>query len=259
MNETYMYAYKNTSEGAIKLKTELGVSLIKHEGTSVKGKASRNIVNWGSSQIPEDLKKCNILNNPIMISLMVDKISTYETLEHYCRIPDWTTKYSTAKKWVLDGYTVLARTKTQGKAGEGINVCKTAAELEAIEGAKVYTRVIKKKKEFRVHFFNNQVIGYQIRVRNPEMSVVNEDVCTFDQGWQLKNLVSYEPPQKITTEALKAAKRSGLLFGAVDIAESTDGNAYVFEINTAPWLNDNYARKYSDAIKGYLGQATDEV
>lgn len=256
----YMYAYKNTSEGAIKLKNELNVSLIKHEGTSVRGKASTTIVNWGSSQIPEDLRKCNILNNPIMVSLMVDKIATYETLEHYVRIPDWTRKYSTALKWVLDGDIVLARSKTQGHAGQGIIVCKTKEELDAAESkAKVYCKFIDKSKEYRVHVFNGAVLGYQIRVRNPDAVESSNEVFVFDQGWQLKNLVSYTPPSKVTSEALSAISRSGLLFGAVDIAVGKDNKVHTFEINTAPWLNNEYARKYSDAIKSYLGLTPSEV
>lgn len=251
--DLFMYAYKMKSEGAVKLQKVLGISQIKHEGTTVKGKPDRFILNWGSGKMPADLLVCHILNHPYDVLMMINKINSYELLEHYCRTPDWTTSKSTAKKWLHDGHSVLCRTVTQGKAGEGITIAK---KPEDIIDAKVYCKVIEKDKEFRVHVFGGKVLGYQIRVKNPEATTHDPEVCTMSHGWQLKNLITWTPPEDVTRQALLAIERSGLTFGAVDVCFAKDGKGYVFEINTAPWLNDNYAEKYADAVTQYINEAS---
>jgi glutathione synthase/RimK-type ligase-like ATP-grasp enzyme len=252
---TWMYAYKMESDSAVKLASELEIPQVKHEGTNVKGRPERTLINWGSSKVPQDLLQCFVLNHPTMVSNVVDKISTYEMLELSCRIPDWTIRQATAKKWILDGFSVLARTVTQGKQGEGITVCKT---LESLIPAKVYCKYIPKSSEYRVHIFDGKVIGYQIRMKNPEWASedFSPEVCTFTNGWQLKNLISYTPPEDVKTQALKAVTRSGLLFGAVDVLWCADTNkAFVAEINTAAWLNKQYSEKYANAIRKYLEES----
>ena len=68
---------------------------------------------------------------------------------------EFTTSRETAKQWANKGNTVVCRTLTHSSEGKGIVVAETP---EDVVSAPVYTIYRKKKKEFRVHVFKDQVV-----------------------------------------------------------------------------------------------------
>lgn len=248
MYDMFLYAYKMKSAGAKLLQTYLDVSQVAHQGSNIKGRSDRVIVNWGSGELPGELLKCRVLNHPELIYNVINKLTFYRLTEDACRIPEWTTRKATAKAWLNEGITVLARTKLEGSRGEGIIIL--APDILDIPDAPCYTKYIPKTAEYRIHVANDRAIGQEQKIRDPNVNVTEWKIRNRENGFILVPLVYSVPPEDVITQALKAMDRSGLDYGAVDVAYVQGTNkAYTLEINTAPWLEDYSTKWYGDAIK----------
>lgn len=72
-------------------------------------------------------------------------------------------------------------------------------------------------------------------------------IRSLDSGWR----VSYgeSPPKRYRDLAKRALEVLGYDFGAVDIGIRADGSALVFEVNTAPGMEEGTAGVWAEAIK----------
>jgi D-alanine-D-alanine ligase-like ATP-grasp enzyme len=162
--------------------------------------------------------------------------------------PDFTTDRAVAADWCRAGSPVVCRTLLRGSEGRGIVV----AELEnQLVQAPLYTRYVKKKKEFRVHVLNGKVIDVQekrkqkdfpddpqrdIRIRNLANGFVfcREDV---------------REPDGLRRLALEAVQALGYTLGAVDVVFNERlGVLYVLEVNSTPGMEGTTLQKYADEI-----------
>lgn len=177
-----------------------------------------------------------------------DKISQYAWFASQ-GIPalDYTTSHEEAKAWAqADGQVVFARLLTRSSEGKGIVVCETP---ESVPVAPVYTKYKKKKKEYRVHIFQQQVIavlekrkrkGFEhdrdTRIRN----TANGYVFCRD------NVVE---PEGLRELALKASNVTNSDFRGVDIGFNEKFNElFVIEVNSAPGIEGSNVDAYVKAI-----------
>jgi glutathione synthase/RimK-type ligase-like ATP-grasp enzyme len=160
--------------------------------------------------------------------------------------PEWTTDYYTALGWVEDDATVFCRTQVQAHSGIGIVIATNPDEFVS---APLYTKYIKKKKEFRVHVFNNEVIDIQ------EKRLSHGAV---DRGWLIRNhnngfvfcRDNIIEPTDLRQVALHAVTSLGLDFGAVDVIYNQHyDKCYALEVNTAPGLEGTTLERYTTKIK----------
>lgn len=253
-----VFPYKNGSKSVAELK-KAGVGVeIKREESKFKGAAHKRVVNWGSSQLPDTVAKCKVLNNPGAVGIAGNKLFFFRAMQDHglqelC-VP-WTTEVAVANKWLFEKKDVVARTKLTGHSGEGIVLLTPADRLQ---GAPLYTQYVPKKQEYRVHVVDGKVIDIQRKARKQEVpdEKVNWKIRNMDGGFIYAR--DFEPadlPVEISDYAIKAVAACGLDFGAVDIIyNDKQKRAYVLEVNTAPGLQGTTLDAYVKAFKenGYI-------
>lgn len=250
-----IYSWNEASEGAKQLAAAMGIKRLKHEGSKYKGKPDKTVINWGSSSVPDEVKKSKILNHPSVISVCADKLKFFKALSGQgVTIPDWTDDYDQAIKWVSDGHTVCARTVLSGHSATGL-VLMDKDNPKTFVKAPLYTKYVPKKDEYRVHVVSGQVIDVQRKaLRNGWLEEHGDNV-----NYKVRNLANgfvyvregFTAPKQVTEEALKAMAILKLDFGAIDVIfNAKKDTAYVLEINTAPGLEGTSVDNYAKALGG---------
>jgi len=209
-------------------------------------KRSRVLINWGSSSAFRNIPNCRIYNDPDNVRLASNKLLTFSQWRRFeVSCPEWTTDYDTALEWLDSGHTVFARTLTRAHSGLGIVIARSPEELV---DAPLYTKYIKKKKEFRVHVFRNQVIDLQEKRRSTNSPASDFLIRNHANGFVFCRDDIIEPTDLRAT-ALSAVAALGLDFGAVDIIYNAHyDKCYALEVNTAPGLEGTTLESYSKAI-----------
>ena len=180
------------------------------------------------------------------MAIASDKIKTLECFKlNDVSHPEWTLNYDEALNWVTAGHVVFCRTLTRAHSGRGIVIARSAQELVH---APLYTKYIKKKKEFRVHVFNNQIIDIQEKRRGFDAPEADFLIRNHANGFVFCRDDIIEPTDLRTT-AIQAVASLGLDFGAVDMVWNEHYNkSYALEVNTAPGLEGTTLETYSKAI-----------
>lgn len=213
------------------------------------------VINWGvgtKSGAPITL------NVHQAVKLATDKLQAFYALEaENVAVVPFTEDVEEVLDWCVKGYTVVKRNKLTGHSGDGIVIiekgeCSSLACLMK-EPAPLYTKYIFKKKEYRVHVVNGQVVDTQQKIRDPKLEVKTWKVRSHANGFLFAREGITQSPVRDDL-AIRATKAIGLDFGAVDIIEDKFGNFYVLEINTAPGLEGqtvtNYAKAFANAAQG---------
>lgn len=250
-----LFAWNEHSEGGKALAEALGIKRIKHEGSSFRGAPHKVVINWGSTKLPDEVKKCKVINRPEVLSICTDKlkffyyISDVDEDDLAVSIPDWTTLFDEAMKWVTEGHNVCARTVLNGHSAQGL-VIMDRDNPDSLVQAPLYTKYIPKKHEFRVHVVAGEVVDVQRKAKKTDF--------VGEVNWKVRNLANgfiyaregFETPECVTTQATRVVAQIGLDFGAVDIIWNEKQNkAYVLEVNTAPGLMGTTLENYAKAIK----------
>lgn len=249
----FVLPYKRGSRAVRQIKTRLNAPVIKLANSRWRPKPTRVVINWGHTNPPIYLG-VNILNKPEAIANATNKLTALIMMyNNAISVPLHTSSREIAEQWFRDDEktVVFCRTLLRSSGGKGIIIAKSAAELVR---APLYTKRVPKKDEFRVHVFNGEVIDVvEKRLRRGLANEVNRNsyVRNHDNGWVFAhdNVVC---PDEVKALAIKAVNVLGLNFGAVDIGVSAKGQAYVFEVNTAPGLeNQQTITSYVNAFKNY--------
>lgn len=248
-----IYSWKEASEGAKQLAEAMGIKRLKHEGSKYKGSDKKIVINWGSSSVPDEVKKSRILNPTNVVALCSNKLNFFKALSGKgVTIPDWTDDYDQAIKWVTDGHVVCARTVLSGHSATGL-VLMDKDNPKSFVKAPLYTKYVPKKDEYRVHVVAGKVIDVQRKaLRNGWLEEHGGDV-----NYKVRNLANgfvyvrqdVVAPKQVMEEAVKAAEIVKLDFGAVDVVFNAKKDAaYVLEINTAPGLEGASVENYAKAL-----------
>lgn len=162
---------------------------------------------------------------------------------------EFTTAVANAVAWLMEDYTVVCRKTITGYGGDGIVMANSEDEL--VE-APLYTRYTKKKSEFRVHVFNGEVIFVQEKRKRKDVPAenVNYQVRNHENGWVFCHQDVKLPQQdKIFADAIKAVKRLGYKYGAIDIIYNEAKDQYYFlEVNSRPGIEGETAKAYAAAF-----------
>ena len=204
-------------------------------------------LSWGNQDIT---KGGWWVNSPMRIKFASNKITTFKLLEQVgvSHVP-YTTSKACAEGWSKDGATVFARTP-QGQGGSGITI---VAPGQAMPNMPLYTKYVKKRKEFRVHVVGGEVIDVQQKKRK---NGSDKDVLI----WNHSNDFVFchndvEEPKGIRELGVAAVKAVDLDFGAVDIIWNQFlDKCFVLEVNSAPGLCDTTCGKYVQAFVSKYSQ-----
>ncbi len=257
-SNVFLFRQNAASQGAKLLSRALGIRMIKPGNSSFKGSRRKTIINWGSgTPLPLDLKGTTVLNYTDEVAKVTNKKLFFEMCKEDGRvdIPDFTTRNIEALDWLRNGHTVFARTILQGSGGEGIVDIQTEDQLNEIREGTLLVKYIKKKKEFRIHVADGEIIDRQEKKKKGGMPL--ESI-----NWRIRNhgggfvfcRKGVDIPAKVTIQAKLALEVSGLCFGAVDVLwNKKHQRAVVLEINTAPGLEGSTILSYQKFFKEKLG------
>lgn len=209
-------------------------------------KSSRIVINWGSSGVDYE-GGCRIINHPVAVHLASNKIRSLMAFE-VCDVPhpEFTQERAVAEGWIDQGYRVMCRTLLSAHSGQGIVVAGSHSELV---DAPLYTRYIRKQKEFRVHVFDSKIIDIQEKRRSSSADSHHPYIRNHANGYVFCR-GDIEEPDDLGGVAISAVSALGLDFGAVDVIwNEAQDKCYVLEVNTACGLEGSTVNKYVNAIK----------
>lgn len=240
MNRIIIQPYKMASQSSKLLANKLresGAKVLRvYPDRNYRPRATDVIINWGSTTIPR--WRAEILNSPKVLRTSRRKDIMLATLKGKgVPTPEFTTNINVAKTW--DGK-IVERHNLTGHSGQGIKI----STAEKISLAPLYTKLIDKDAEYRVHVFHGEVIDYTKKITRGEKN----DVCSHRNGYEfVRNIKELDENKEL---AIMAVKALDLDFGAVDIIRK-DNKSYVLEVNTACGLSDTTLGRYVGKILKY--------
>lgn len=247
--KTYIYPYQIFSQSAKLLARGLNIKRLSNKFERKLTKPCR-IINWGNSY-SKIHGLIDWINPPDKVSIASNKLLTFNQLaKDGVNIPAFTTEKEIVREWLAKEKVVLVREKLRSHSGEGIFLLEGDV---GIPDAPLYVEYIPKKKEFRVHVVNGEVIDVQEkRRRSGEGIEIDSKIRSHERGWVYCRQEITEP-EDLRQLALDSIKSLGLSFGAVDIIWNQKRNkSYVLEINTAPGLEGTSLSLYTNSFSSFL-------
>lgn len=156
----------------------------------------------------------------------------------YCLSSDGITEFSSSR--------YVARRLTNASEGRGITIFNKG---DVPPPAPLYTEYIPKKKEFRVHVWNNEVIDVaEKRKKSGYSEERNTQIRNTANGYVFCRTNVIEP-DGIRSLALSAVSALGRSYGAVDIIWNERMNkCFVLEVNSRPGMEGTTVELYANAI-----------
>lgn len=267
----------NNGDGARELAAALDVRLAKHSSDEPLPR-NRWAINLGcgpdhplasrlraSSGVP-------YLNSLARVQVCQSKVATLTRLllEDRSRpyvVPFETDHISMTQRVLTDNVPYLARTLDRGSSGAGIEVItpELLLQTQRIPRAQVYTRLIQKRREYRVHIGRDsggvfRIIDVCRKIRRPGVDDSNRPLI-----WNHENdfifvrtgVNTTTVPHRVLQAAGNAVSTLGLDFGAVDIIVKRGGPlseapVYVLEVNTAPGMEGTTVQRYAEFFRHHI-------
>lgn len=158
---------------------------------------------------------------------------------------EFTLSHAEAKQWAAQA-PVVCRKLTHSSEGKGIVVAETPADVVQ---APVYTKYKKKKREFRVHIFKDQVVHVLEKRRKKDYDgKADAKIRNTANGYVFCSDGVVEP-DGLRTLALKASTVTKSDFKGVDIGYNEKLNElFVIEVNSAPGIEGTNVDRYIEVI-----------
>lgn len=247
-----IFPYRNGSKSVDMLSGKMNMKRIKREQSKFKGRDTKLVINWGAKAVTDEVKKCQILNDPDAVKLASNKLTFFQHVHEELSVPEFTTDKAVAFDWVEDGKTVVVREVLNGHSGQGIVLLEDENDFGNYnhEKALLYVMYIPKKQEYRVHVVGNKAIDVRRKALRADVdrSHANWKIRNYDQGFVFSK-EGFEAPQDVIDQAIKACQLCNLDFGAVDVVYNDyRKQAFVIEVNTAPGLEGSTVDNYSKAF-----------
>lgn len=179
----------------------------------------------------------------------VNKLKQYEFFKAN-DIPHapFSTKIEDAKKWLKQGHAVVCREFVKGQGGHGLHI---ADSLDSLVDAKVYTKYMKKKREFRVNLFKHKVVN----IREKIGKAGKWNICTQANGFTttfVKTPISNE--EYLRNIAEQASHVSSSDFIGVDVGYNQFYDEYfVLEVNSGPSIEGQSVNDFVKAMQEAAG------
>lgn len=210
------------------------------------------VINWGNGITPAwDGNGFVFLNRPDKVMNAINKIRAFRCFRKAgVPIPTYTLDRDTAEQWLDRKAWVVCRQETEGQDGSGLILAKSPEEI--VE-ARLYTKYIPIRDEYRAYVFNGDLLAILDKCRRSGVQV-NPDIRTGGNNWVFgtnpKNI-----PKDLRRVAASAVEALGLDFGGVDIIVSKEANeCFCLEVNTAPDIRETTVMAFAKAINNYVEQ-----
>lgn len=181
----------------------------------------------------------------------VDKLSQFKWFElHSVPALEYTTDPQVANQWLAEGHTVFGRKLLNSSCGKGIEVYEGKDTSVLFESNKcpVYTKYKKKKREFRVHIFNETVVRVvEKKLRKDWNGPRESKIRNLANGFVFCSCDS--EPDGLRTLAIQASGVVSSSFKGVDIGYNEKLNElFVIEVNSAPGIEGSNVDSYVNTI-----------
>lgn len=252
MTLTHIYMYDNNSENGNLIKDRLGLLRINHgENSNFKARPGRIVLNWGSSELPLQVRRCTVINPEQSVYTAVNKLRCLRELNvNGIPVPEFTEDQADALEWLDEGG-VYARTKLTGHDGDGCVYMSPNANT-FIRNAKMYTKALPIEHEFRVTMLcsprRDHHLGCQWKVSDGSRDHPDMNIRTTQGGWGFRPVQREENLNALYELTHDTLATLGLNFGGVDIVRS-DGEYYVLEVNTAPVMTPYVMDNFINALR----------
>jgi glutathione synthase/RimK-type ligase-like ATP-grasp enzyme len=198
------------------------------------------VIRWGSSYSIRNAK--HTLNTMKAVGRTKNKLKMLDFLRREgISVPNPTDEVPCVARW------------KSGSRGSGICFCRKKQEKEqaASDGAEAFLEWVSIKKEYRVHVVRGLIISFSEKKKTRH---ANPDIRGAANGWDFhdRSKVSLEDALELISSSLAAVQALKLDFGAVDIAMTKENMPVVFEVNSAPGLNEKHANAYAKAFEKWL-------
>jgi hypothetical protein len=249
-----MLPYKETSKGSKRVAEALGITrVLRDEDLAEKGVVA---LNWGRGDWPMWKGQVSkFINPPDAVMRAIDKLTSYTLMRREgVPITPFTTSRREAEQWLADGaLAVFCRKDLQGQNASGVVV---ARRLNELVDAAVYTKYVRKDPEYRVHVMNGECFYANIKTCHKEKQAAlngNPLIRSGSHGWFFTHMDDL-PAKNVQDACIAAVRALGLDFGGVDVGVNLDnGEAVVFEVNTAPESGPNTTKAYKQAFQKHYG------
>ena len=146
----------------------------------------------------------------------------------------------------LSSKRVVARRLINASEGRGITVFERGTPPPP---APLYVEYIVKKKEFRVHVWNNAVIDVAEKRKRREHTEERDAFVRNTANGYVFCRTGVVEPTDLRPLALSAVSALGRSYGAVDVIWNEKQNkCFVLETNSRPGMEGTTVEKYADAI-----------
>ena len=181
----------------------------------------------------------------------VDKLTQYQFFkEHGIPHPEWSINVEDANSWLANGSTVFGRRQIKTSGGSGIEILEEPLE-ESCEDFKVFTKYIKKKREFRVNLFQHKIINIREKVKEAGKEG-NSMIRNKANGFTTTHCkpMSEELTSMVKDWAMQASMVSDSDFIGVDIGYNQFKNlVFVLEVNSGPSIEGKSVNDFVEAIQ----------
>lgn len=254
MTRFLIYPYTQNSKGAIALAAELDGNgdtgrRILREGSGYQPQNGDVIINWGASDCPNYPGTLNRNNAAVL-----NKLSFFNRLTGHELTPAYRTNLGSAHTL---NFPVFCRTKLKGRDGAGIVVADTPDQLVPCD---LYVEGIAKTSEYRIHVGRlpngeKTIIGGQKKIHTTPHDGQDGRVWTGESTrfvWTVGGEPVNIPPDVLQKTMLAFSHFPELAFGAFDVMyHQPSHTAYVLEINSAPMMTPETAKRYGDFFRQF--------
>lgn len=176
----------------------------------------------------------------------LDKRVQYESFKaNEVSSPAFSTTIDGAR--AFEGKLVLLRRLTKASEGKGIQVVERSLLNEEEHKAPLYTEYIPKKKEFRVHVYNNKVIDVAEKRKRKGVETDSKIRNTANGYVFCRSGVII--PDDLFAVAISAVQSLGRTQGAVDVIWNEKRNkCYALEVNARPGMTGSTVVNWANAI-----------
>lgn len=175
-----------------------------------------------------------------------DKLTQYQWFkDHEIRSLEFTTSKDEAQGWLDSDITVVCRALLRSSEGKGITVVEPGGALPSVP---VFTQYRKKKKEFRVHVFKDQVVHVLEKRKRKGFVGGDAKIRNTCNGYVFcsDNVVE---PDGLRELALAASCVTCSDFRGVDIGyNELKDELFVIEVNSAPGIEGTNVIRYCETI-----------
>jgi glutathione synthase/RimK-type ligase-like ATP-grasp enzyme len=194
---------------------------------------------YGCSLIGENTVKDTEINSPEFIHLVANKgLLSNKLLENSIS----TIEFHRITQEIPELPVIIRRTLSS-YGGRGIEIARTKEEFSGIG---YWTKIIKMEKEYRIHIVDGKIIKVFSKVRESTLPPEEIPIRNMHRGYHYSLIREPFPKMKEFVDSLSFLNG---VFYAADIGWDVENKRYVLiEINSAPGLNEETARLYSEAI-----------